>query len=137
METPTPNCLFILQLSGGGVVMIKGSLLISFTIIKRWFLVENFQARKSTFSAPIQRRLGGWICLKLTDNSFPLTSFSSCHIWHRTAFGRFKDYSFKQEHTRSCRTRKRAKRAVHVNSPGVAATRHVRPTATPPLQQHC
>jgi len=53
--------------------MIKGSLLVSIPIIRR-FLVKNFLSENAYFLISVSDPLGknpGRICLKLTDTSFP------------------------------------------------------------------
>ena len=69
--------------------MIKGSFLMSL-LLKR-FARKSFKSGKR--SDPMQ---DPW-----TDKSFPVRPFnSSCNIWRQRAFGRFKDYSFKNQEQR-------------------------------------
>ena len=74
---PRPHIASSLDHFQGATVMIKGSLLVSIPIVKR-FLVENFQVRKNVlfrqFSGP-PGKTPGRICVKLTDNSFPVRPY--------------------------------------------------------------
>ena len=73
--------------------MIKGTLLVSLPIVKR-FSVEKVYFLIS-FSDPLEKPLDGYPWnLRTTPSQWgPLF----CHIWRQSNFGRFKDYSLNKK----------------------------------------